>query len=180
MFKVEEFVKSCQGRTPGAVKEILEDALRDPESIKHALNAVAGEIGQGRINDMALFQSAELTVLKAAVPPGFKSPPHNHTIWAVIGVYDGQENNSFYRRGGDGLEKAGGRELKTGDVLVLGADAIHAIENPLGRTSYAIHVYGGNLPAAERSMWNLGTLKEEPFEYRSMMRYARQLAGKEG
>jgi predicted metal-dependent enzyme (double-stranded beta helix superfamily) len=101
-------------------------------------------------------------------------------MWAVIGVYDGQENNTFYRRSGEGLETAGGKELKVADVLVLGTDAIHAIENPLERTSYAIHVYGGDLPNAKRSMWNPFTLKEEPLEYQSMMRYARQLAGKEG
>jgi len=62
---------------------------------------------------------------------------------------------------------------------VLGTDTIHAIENPLERTSYAIHVYGGNIAGAQRSMWNPFTLKEEPLEYRSMMRYARQLAGQE-
>jgi hypothetical protein len=33
----------------------------------------------------------------------------------------------------------------TGDVVVLGEDAIHAIANPLNRTSCAIHVYGGDL-----------------------------------
>lgn len=181
MFHVDNFVKACQGQPPSVVKELLEEALRDPESIKQALAAIGKDrqVGEGNIGDLVIFQSPDLTVLKAAVPARFKSPPHNHTMWAVIGVYDGQENNAFYRRSGDDLEKAGGRELKVADVLVLGTDAIHAIENPLERTSYAIHVYGGNLPNAQRSMWNPFTLKEEPLEYQSMMRYARQLAGKE-
>jgi len=51
----------------------------------------------------------------------------------VIGVCDGQENNTFYRRSGNTLEKAGGKDLKTGDTVVLGEDAIHAIENPSDR-----------------------------------------------
>jgi len=55
---------------------------------------------------------------------------------------------------------------------------VHAIANPLDRTSYAIHVYGGDLPAAPRRMWNPVTLKEEAFEYQTMMRYARELMGK--
>ncbi len=96
-------------------------------------------------------------------------------MWAVIGVYDGQENNYFYRRSSDSLEAAGGKQLKPPDVLVLGVDAIHAIENPLDRPSFAIHVYGGDLPAAPRRMWNPSTLQEELFEYQTMMRYARQL-----
>jgi predicted metal-dependent enzyme (double-stranded beta helix superfamily) len=99
-------------------------------------------------------------------------------MWAVIGVYEGQENNFFYRRSGDTLEAAGGRELRASDVLVLGTDAIHAIANPLDRTSFAIHVYGGDLPGAPRRMWNPATLQEEPFEYQRMMTYARELMGK--
>jgi hypothetical protein len=156
MFNVDQFVTACQGQPPSVVKALLEEALRDPESIKHALAAIGKDrqVGEGNIGDLVIFQSPDLTVLK-------------------------QENNTFYRRSSEGLETAGGRELQVADVLVLGAEAIHAIENPLERTSYAIHIYGGNLPSAQRSMWNPVTLKEEPLEYQSMMRYARQLAGKE-
>ena len=96
-------------------------------------------------------------------------------MWAVIGVYDGQENNTFYRRSGNGLEQAGDRQLRTGNVLVLGVDAIHAIENPLDRVLHAIHVYGGDLPKAQRSMWNPFTQTEEPFEYQKMLQHLRQL-----
>jgi predicted metal-dependent enzyme (double-stranded beta helix superfamily) len=180
MFNVDNFVKACQGQSPGAVKELLAEALRDPEGIKEALAAIGGgkNVSESAMGDMAIYRSPELTILKAAVPARFKSPPHNHLMWAVIGVYDGQENNYFYRRSGESLEAAGGRELQPPDVLVLGTDAIHAIENPLDRTSFAIHVYGGDLPAAPRRMWNPFTLQEEPFEYQSMMRYARQLLEK--
>jgi len=178
MFKVDDFVQACQGQPPSAVKELLAEALRDPVSITAALAAVGSgkNVGDGAMGDLMIYRSADLTILKAAVPAKFKSPPHNHLMWAVIGVYDGQENNYFYRRSGESLETAGGKQLRPPDVLVLGEDAVHAIENPLDRTSYAIHVYGGDLPAAPRRMWNPVTLREEPFEYQAMMRYARQLA----
>ncbi len=179
MFHLDQFVEDCKGKSASAVKELLEDALRDLDSVKQALAGVDKEIGQGSIGDMALYKSPQLTVLKAAVPAGFKSPPHDHRMWAVIGVYEGQENNIFYRRSGDSLEPAGGKELKTSDVVVLGEDAVHAIANPLDQTSYAIHVYGGNLPDVQRSMWNPFSLKEEPCEYEGLVRYARQLMGKE-
>src|SRR5262245_20184690 len=177
MFSTNNFVKSCQGQPASVVKELLEEALRDPESITQALAAFgAGKgTGQGSMSDSVIYRSPELTVLKAAVLPGFKSPPHNHLMWAVIGVYDGQENNFFYRRSGNSLEPAGGKDLQPPDVLVLGVDAIHAIANPLDRISYAIHVYGGDLPGASRRMWNPFTLQEEPFEYQRMMQYAQQL-----
>lgn len=180
MFNIESFVKACQGQPPSAVKELLVEALRDPESIKEALAGIGGgkNVSEGSMGDLMIYRASDLTILKAAVPAKFKSPPHNHLMWAVIGVYDGQENNYFYRRSGNSLETAGGKQLKPSDVLVLGEDAIHAIENPLDRTLYAIHVYGGDLPAAPRRMWNPSTLQEEPFEYQAMMRYARELAEK--
>jgi predicted metal-dependent enzyme (double-stranded beta helix superfamily) len=113
MFDMNQFVESCKGQSASAVKELLAEALHDPESIKHALAAIGKDrnVGEGSIGDLVIFQSPDLTVLKAAAPAKFKSPPHNHTMWAVIGVYDGQENNIFYRRSGDGLETAGGKEL---------------------------------------------------------------------
>ena len=136
MFKVDNFVAACQGQSPSAVKELLQEALRDPEGIKEALAAVGSgkNVGEGSMGDLVIYCSPDLTILKAAVPAQFKSPPHNHLMWAVIGVYDGQENNYFYRRSGDSLEAAGGKQLKPPDVLVLGVDVIHAIENPLDRT----------------------------------------------
>lgn len=142
MFNIEAFATACQGKSAGAVKELLTEALRNPGEVKQALDAMgqAKPIGEGHMGDFVIHRSPDLTILRAAVLPKFKSPPHNHLMWAVIGVYEGQENNYFYRRGGKGLEAAGDRELKPADVLVLGTDVIHAIENPLDHTLYAIHV----------------------------------------
>jgi len=133
MFDIDQSVEDCKGKRASAVREVLEKALRDPEIVKQAFDAVVPgkEVGQDNIADMALYESPELTILKAAVPAGFKSPPHDRRMWAVIGFYEGQENNTFYRRSGESLERAGGKDLKAGDVMVLGVDAVHAIENPL-------------------------------------------------
>jgi predicted metal-dependent enzyme (double-stranded beta helix superfamily) len=177
MFSLDQFIEDCKGKPPSAIKELMEEALRDPASVKQALDAVAAgrDLSKASIGDMVCFRSPTLTVLKAAVPPKFKSPPHNHKMWAVIGTYDGQENNTFYRRSGTGLERAGGKDLKTADVLVLGDDAIHAIENPLDRVSCAIHVYGGDLLNSGRRMWNPFTFEEHPYDNKLIRDYARQL-----
>ena len=55
--------------------------------------------------------------------------PHEHRMWAVIGMYGGQEDNAFYRRAPGGLEPSGGKEVPAGDVLVLGDDVIHSVAN---------------------------------------------------
>jgi len=179
MFDLKQFIENCKGKPASAVKELIGEALRDPASLKAALDAeLAKHEGgsKGGLANMICFRSATLTVLKAATPPKFKTPPHNHNMWAVIGTYEGQENNAFYRRSGKGLEKAGGKGLKTGDVVVLGADAIHAIANPLDRVSCAIHIYGGDLlNFSNRSVWNPFTFEEHPYDIKLITNYAREL-----
>jgi predicted metal-dependent enzyme (double-stranded beta helix superfamily) len=178
MFDLKQFIENCKGKPASAVKQLLEEALNDPAAVKAALDAeFAGrDLSKAGLADLTCFRSPTLTVLKAATPPKFKTAPHNHNMWAVIGTYDGQENNTFYRRTATGLEKAGGKDLKTGDVVVLGEDAIHAIANPLDRSSCAIHVYGGDLlNFSGRSVWNPFTFEEHPYDVKLLMNYAREL-----
>lgn len=64
---------------------------------------------------------------------------------------------------------SGGRELRTGDVALLGDDTIHAVENP--RQAF-IHVYGGNLTARPgRSEWDEDSGQEVDYDFESVRRY---------
>ena len=116
-----------------------------------------------------LHVSPTLTVLKVVWTPGMTLRPHDHTMWAAIGIYTGGEDNAFFRRAEGGLTAAGAGELRTGDTLLLGDDVIHAVTNPTASTPVetdhavtnptaqyagAIHIYGGDLFAAERSEWD--------------------------
>ena len=80
--------------------------------------------------------------------------PHDHRMWAVIGLYTGREDNIFWRRiKGDPqgqVEAAGARALCVGDAEPLGQNVIHSVTNPIPRLTGAIHVYGGDFFAAER------------------------------
>jgi hypothetical protein len=76
---------------------------------------------------------------------------HNHRMWAAIGTYGGQEDNTFYRRRNGRLLSSGGKELHDQDVVLLGDDTIHAVHNPLRRYTGAIHVYGGDFVNTPRS-----------------------------
>ena len=110
--------------------------------------------------------------------PGLQSPVHNHNMWAVIGVYDGEEYNAFFEEAGGKMKQTGERHLKAGDVAVLRPETIHAINNPIERKSNAIHVYGGNLVSREgRSMWNPRTQEREDYEIGQLSEYTKELSG---
>ena len=94
--------------------------------------------------------------------------PHNHEMWAVIGIYGGREDNIFWRRIADDpegrIEAAGAKALCTGDCVPLGRDLIHSVTNPIPKLTGAIHVYGGDFFEAERSEWDPESLDEHPLD----------------
>jgi len=158
---LEDIVARCQTalgeHTPVlAVRDVLDELVASPAGLEQALGAVE----QGGIT--TLHRSADLTVLHVAWTPGMTINPHEHQMWAVIGMYGGQEDNAFYRRSPGGLEAAGGRELPAGDVLVLGDDVIHSVANSRRDFAVALHVYGGDFFAVERSEWDFDTFTERP------------------
>jgi predicted metal-dependent enzyme (double-stranded beta helix superfamily) len=99
--------------------------------------------------------------------------PHNHRMWAVIGIYTGREDNIFWRRLPDGsgrVEAAGAQAMCAGTACPLGRDIIHSVTNPIPRLTGAIHVYGGDFFAAERSEWDPETLSEGRYDTERTMR----------
>jgi predicted metal-dependent enzyme (double-stranded beta helix superfamily) len=95
-----------------------------------------------------LYHSETLTILNVIWAPRMTVTPHDHRMWAVIGIYTGREDNIFWRRlpGGRGgkLEAAGAKALGERDAEPLGHNIIHSVTNPIGRLTGAIHVYGGD------------------------------------
>jgi predicted metal-dependent enzyme (double-stranded beta helix superfamily) len=163
VFDVDTFVADCQRALADtqpvlAIKEILDRAVAEPDAVASALRAEPGV--------EVLHRSAELTVISVLVPAGLpRTPPHDHRMWVLVGIYGGQEDNEFFRRTRSGLAESGGRSLRVSDSLAMGDDTIHAIRNPLDHSALAaIHVYGGDLIGAERSMWTGLGYKEEPYD----------------
>jgi predicted metal-dependent enzyme (double-stranded beta helix superfamily) len=123
---------------------VLERAVADPAAVARALPPDRSGITK-------LVVSPALTVLHVVWAPGMSFGPHDHRMWAAIGIYTGGEDNSFYRRDGDTLSPLGGKRLESGDVALLGGETIHAVTNPTSEFAGAVHVYGGDLFATERS-----------------------------
>lgn len=171
MFDVEEFVASCRSaldeNAPAlVVKELVASAMARPKEVEAALGTPAN----GGVT--TLHKSPELTVLNVIWPPGMAIYPHDHQLWAVIGLYGGQEDNTFFTRnkGGIGLVRAGFKELQVQDAVVLGQDAIHAVHNPRNVYTGAIHVYGGDFFTQPRSEWESESADETPYSVEHTMR----------
>jgi hypothetical protein len=119
MFTLAGFIDDCRAAlkdaTPElAVKDLLERTMAHPADVEAAL----GTPRRGKI--VSLHRSEEVTILNVIWTPGMAIYPHEHRMWAAIGLYGGREDNTFYRRGPAGLTVAGRRTVETQDVLVLG------------------------------------------------------------
>jgi predicted metal-dependent enzyme (double-stranded beta helix superfamily) len=93
-------------------------------------------------------------------------------MWAAIAIYAGQEDNTFFRRVNDErrtLTESGGKQLTTGEVVVLGDDTVHAVANPKNHLTGAIHVYGGDFVNQPRSQWGPGAREERPYDLAEAM-----------
>ena len=168
MFDTERFIEDCrtalrEDNVHAAVKEIVAHAVAQPGAVLKAL----GEPKLAGIQ--SLYRSESLTILNVLWGPAMRLYPHNHLMWAVIGVYGGREDNVFYRRSESGLAELGGRSLDTRDVIPLGDAVIHAVTNPLEQITAAIHVYGGDFFAVPRSEWDPKTFAEHPYDLKHAM-----------
>lgn len=171
MFDLDRFKDECS-RTAGgtaqqAIREIVAQAVEAPGAVLKAL----GEPGRAGIQ--TLHRAADLTILNVIWGPRMTLMPHNHNMWAVIGIYTGREDNILWRRvpddPGGRIEAAGAKALLERDALLLGRDIIHSVTNPIGRLSGAIHVYGGDFFAVPRSEWDPERLVEQPGDMQKLL-----------
>jgi predicted metal-dependent enzyme (double-stranded beta helix superfamily) len=166
MFDVDRFIADCRraGAAAGSsgVLEVVAGAVSTPAEVLEAV----GE--PRRAGVQVLHRSDDLTVLNLVWGPRMCQLPHNHGMWAVIGIYTGREDNIFWRRpaspAGNRIEAAGARALGDREAVPLGPDIIHSVVNPIKRLTGAIHVYGGDFFAVPRSEWDPEHLVEQPYD----------------
>src|SRR5688572_3358994 len=165
MFDVDQLIADCQAAIAEteprrAIKEVLARALARPTELAEALNPVEGGL-------TLLHQADDLTVIHVVWAPGMELYPHDHRMWAAIGIYAGVEDNAFFRRPSPDartLVESGGKHLHVGDSIVLGDDVIHSVANPAKKLTGAIHVYGGDFVNQPRSQWGPGPEEERPYD----------------
>ncbi|MBT1065605.1 hypothetical protein KJY73_18650 [Bowmanella sp. Y26] len=158
---IERFVEDCiaannESDSQAGVKEVLKRAVSTPNAVINAL----GEPKRAGLN--VLLSSPTLTIFAATWTPQMNLMPHNHLMWANIGIYTGREDNILWKRSSDGIKAYGAEALFAKDAAALPNNAIHSVTNPLLRFTGGIHIYGGDFFNTHRSQWNPESLKEEP------------------
>lgn len=155
-FSIDQLVADCVaaaeqegGHAGVAVEEVLERTLSDASAIETAI---------GHPRDLPLltpwYRSDSLTVLHVVWPPTVDLVPHDHLMWAAIGLYGGREDNRVFRTLPDGsLELRRTATLLGGETILLGDDAVHAVANPSREWTGAVHVYGGDFFRDGKRMW---------------------------
>jgi predicted metal-dependent enzyme (double-stranded beta helix superfamily) len=170
MFDLDQFVADCRAalaadKSHKGVREVVARAVSDPAGVLKGI----GEPKRSEVQK--LYHSSDLTILNVIWAPRMTVMPHDHRMWAVIGIYTGREDNIFWRRvPGGRLEAAGARALSAKDADPLGENIIHSVTNPIPKLTGAIHVYGGDFFGAERSEWDPETLQEGRYDVAKNMK----------
>jgi predicted metal-dependent enzyme (double-stranded beta helix superfamily) len=162
-FDLERFIDDVRhahraGAGQAGVHELVARAVSTPASVLKGLGEPTGA------GIFKLYHDSELTILNIVWAPLMVLLPHNHTMWATIGIYTGREDNILWRSTDGHVTACGGKSLCERDVFSLNEDAVHSVVNPIERLTAAIHVYGGDFFAPGRSEWDPETLTERPFD----------------
>jgi predicted metal-dependent enzyme (double-stranded beta helix superfamily) len=145
------------GPDPERVRDILQEALASPGDW---IDPAYQQLGEG---DYALYPVYRATdgrcsMLVVVLRPGTPLPVHDHGSWAVIGVYQGREQETWFRRVDDGtvpgraqLEVEQRFVNRRGTVGVVPDGRIHTVEAMDGQQAVSIHLYGTDIVTQQRS-----------------------------
>ena len=100
--------------------------------------------------------------------PGQKTPVHDHMTWGMVGMMRGAELCRRFTMGapGSAMRATEQQRLEPGavDLLSPSEGDIHEVANAYDdRVSISIHVYGANIGAVKRHVFDAATSEVKPF-----------------
>ena len=100
--------------------------------------------------------------------PGHSTPIHDHTVWGLIGMLRGSEISQRFEPAGEGqpMQPLERTQLREGDIEAVSPALgdIHRVENAYAdRVSVSIHLYGGNIGAIRRTVYDAHTGARKTF-----------------
>lgn len=124
-----------------------------------------GEMG-GDIAQWLLYREENKLVLFSLVlPPGVETPVHDHLAWGLVGLYQGTQDEEFYRRVDDEgnhighaeLEHVRTSEMGVGDFyeLIPPDGDIHRVRTSSDIPSVSIHLLGTDVGCLQRHLFDV-------------------------
>jgi predicted metal-dependent enzyme (double-stranded beta helix superfamily) len=151
-----------------AIEPLFTNLLRDRGWLPGRYREPAPESGMGGgIGQWLLFRAADrtLSLFSLVVPPGAMTPVHDHLAWGLVGLYEGSQDEEFYRPGGGTLELTRRRPLAPGDFYALlpPRDDVHRVRTTSAVTSVSIHLLANDTGCVLRHTYDETTGEARPF-----------------
>jgi 3-mercaptopropionate dioxygenase len=111
---------------------------------------------------------ARYSIVSFVWGPDQGTPIHDHGVWGLIGMLRGSELGTRFVRGepGSPMRALGERRLATGDIEAVSPRLgdVHQVRNGTpGGVSISIHVYGADIGAVRRHVYDAATSDVQPF-----------------
>ncbi|MHB8619108.1 MAG: cysteine dioxygenase family protein [Chloroflexota bacterium] len=112
-----------------------------------------------------LSEDESFSIVSFVWNPSSTTPIHDHCVWGLVGVYQGQEHEVRFLRRDDGsdphqawIEPSGESTAGKGSVqLVLPPHDIHQVSNRSQEIAVSIHIYGCDIGRQRRHAFDLQT-----------------------
>jgi len=175
--RVREFIAAVretieQAESPqdacGAIRPGFAELLRDPDWLPVEYQQGAPESGMGGgIGTWLLFRAGDgsLSLISLVVPPGARTPIHDHLAWGLVGLYRGTQDEEIYGEKGGRLELLERRALDPGDFYVLlpPRDDIHRVRTTSTETSVSLHLLTNDIGCVWRHSWDAASGERTAF-----------------
>lgn len=154
---------ACEAITPR-----FAELLADPGWLPSELQAAAPESGMGGgIGQWLLCRADDgsLSLFSLVVPPGARTPVHDHLAWGLVGLYRGTQDEEIYVRRDDAIELIDRRSLVPGDFysLIPPRDDIHRVRTTSAETSVSIHLLTNDTGCVWRHAYDPASGEATPF-----------------
>jgi predicted metal-dependent enzyme (double-stranded beta helix superfamily) len=154
---------ACEQIRPRFAELLADNGWLPPE-----LQQPAPESGMGGgIGQWLIYRAGDgsLSLFSLVVPPGSRTPVHDHLAWGLVGLYRGTQDEEIYIDHDGRLELRERRALRSGDfyVLIPPRDDIHRVRTTSPQTSVSIHLLTNDTGCVWRHAYDPATGQSEPF-----------------
>ncbi|MCH8089952.1 MAG: cysteine dioxygenase family protein [Chloroflexi bacterium] len=175
---VDEVVKIARSQTDrqraiDLIDPLLKELLSRPDFLTEDFTRPIPD----KFAQYLIYRSEDrsLSVMAMVVPVGCTTPIHDHLAWGLVGVYQGTQLETVYRRTDDGADSIRARlvqvcanVLEVGDIthLLPPEGDIHKIETiSQDQASVSIHILGNDIGCQWRHAFDME--KEAVYDFRS-------------